>query len=113
MIIPVRCITCGRPISSKWEAYTEAVSKGKDAKKVLDELGIKSYCCRNMFITQKELILDISEFKKRFIPKDDEDVVEAKVLISPVEREPDADAEKTVPEATEDEIPLVEEKEEQ
>ena len=112
MIIPVRCITCGRPISNKWESYNDAVSKGNDAKKVLDDLGVKSYCCRNMFITQKELILDISEFKKRFVTRDDEEVVEAKVLIAPVESESDADAEKTVPEATEDEIPLVEEKEE-
>ncbi len=112
MIIPVRCITCGRPISSKWEPYNDAVSKGKDAKKVLDELGVKSYCCRNMFITQKELILDISEFKKKFVPKEDDEVVEAKVVIAPVESEPDADVEKTVPEATEDETPLVEEKEE-
>ena len=112
MIIPIRCITCGRPISSKWDDYNNAVLEGKDAKKVLDDLGVKSYCCRNMFVTQRELILDISKFKKRFVPKEDEEVVEVEVQVAPVESEPSIDTEKTVPEGAEDEIPLSEEKEE-
>ena len=86
--------------------------QGKDAKKVLDELGVKSYCCRNMFVTQKELILDISKFKKRFVPKEDEEVVEAEVQVTPIESAPDIDAEKVMPEAAEDEELLVDKKEE-
>ena len=79
---------------------------------MLDELGVKSYCCRNMFVTQKELILDISKFKKRFVPKEDEEVVEAEVQVTPIESAPDIDAEKVMPEAAEDEELLVDKKEE-
>ena len=40
MIIPVRCISCGKPVAQLWEEYIERVKKGEDRKKVMDSLGI-------------------------------------------------------------------------
>lgn len=68
MIIPVRCISCGKVIADKWEAYEKEVSGGKSPKKVLDDLGIKRYCCRAMFLTSVNLIENVSRFKRRSIP---------------------------------------------
>lgn len=64
MIIPIRCFTCGKPIGQYWESYKERVSKGEDPKKVLDSLGIERYCCRAVFVTQRDLIKTIGQFSK-------------------------------------------------
>ena len=57
MMIPVRCFTCGAVVSDKWAEYDKRVNKEhEDAGKVLDELGVKRYCCRRMFISNIELI---------------------------------------------------------
>ncbi len=54
-MIPVRCFTCGKIISNVWEEYRERVKKEESAK-VLDDLGIKRYCCRRMLITHVPLV---------------------------------------------------------
>jgi len=64
MIIPVRCISCGKPIAHLWEKYEEEVKKGKNPQKVLDSLGLKRYCCRSTFLTHVDLIDYASKFKK-------------------------------------------------
>lgn len=64
MMIPIRCISCGKPIAQYWEKYKEEVEKGKEPKKVLDALGIKRYCCRSVFLTHVNLIDYASKFKK-------------------------------------------------
>jgi len=63
MIIPVRCFTCGKVIGHLWEEFKERVEKGEPAKKVLDELGLKRYCCRQMFLGHVELLKEIHQFK--------------------------------------------------
>ena len=56
-MIPVRCFTCGAVIADKWEEYDRRVNKEhEDGGKVLDELGVKRYCCRRMLISNVELI---------------------------------------------------------
>ena len=64
MIIPVRCWSCGKPIAQLWQDYRDRVEKGEESKKVMDELGLKRYCCRSMFIGQVDLIDEISKFRK-------------------------------------------------
>ena len=64
MLIPVRCISCGKPVAQLWEDYKKRVAKGDDRKKVLDNLGLERYCCRSMFLGQKDLIETASQFKK-------------------------------------------------
>ncbi len=56
MIIPVRCFTCGKQIADKWETFNLRVRAGDKPIKVLDELGIRRYCCRRMLITHVEII---------------------------------------------------------
>ena len=56
MIIPVRCFTCGKQIADKWETFNQRVRAGDKPQKVLDELGIRRYCCRRMMITHVEII---------------------------------------------------------
>ena len=64
MIIPMRCFACGKPISQFWEKYQEQIKKGKEPKKVLDDLEITRYCCRQVFLGHVDLIDTVSKFKK-------------------------------------------------
>jgi len=64
MIIPIRCMSCGRPISQLWEEFKEKTKKGEDKGKVMDSLGLKRYCCRALFLGHIDLIDTVSKFKK-------------------------------------------------
>ncbi len=64
MIIPIRCFSCGKPVAHLWESYNERVKNGEDPKKVMDELGLKRYCCRALFIGHIDLLEDVAKFKK-------------------------------------------------
>jgi DNA-directed RNA polymerase I, II, and III subunit RPABC5 len=74
MIIPIRCMSCGKTIADKWRYYQEEVKKRKKdetleryyfdgnnipvtpEKEVLDLLNLKRPCCRKHFLTQIDLI---------------------------------------------------------
>ena len=80
MLIPVRCFTCNNIIADKWDPFIimSNMEKNKDEKendnkldikyinlknndksiegKVLDELGLKKYCCRRMMLSNVHLI---------------------------------------------------------
>lgn len=64
MIIPVRCIGCGKPIGQVWEEYKKRVDSGEDAGKVLTELGLERYCCRSALLGNTEMLPEITKFKK-------------------------------------------------
>lgn len=64
MIIPMRCMSCGKPIAHLWEDFKSRVAKGEDAKKVLDELGLDRYCCRTVFLCQEDTLELVNKFKK-------------------------------------------------
>jgi len=64
MMIPIRCVSCGRPIAQLWENYKRRTESGEEPKKVLDELGLKNYCCRAAFLTQVDLASQLVKFKK-------------------------------------------------
>ena len=78
MIIPIRCMTCGKILADKWFKYLELVKEKtgvttddnlldiniKNIKKTpegeaLDELNLKRYCCRRMFLGNLHLISSI------------------------------------------------------
>ena len=61
-MIPVRCWSCGKVIAHVYEQYKRAVDGGEDAQITLDDLGIKRYCCRRMFVGHVDLIDDIAPF---------------------------------------------------
>lgn len=70
MIIPVRCVTCGKVIAGKWEAYEHAVQVDGGTRivsahdvaersavgKILDKLGITKLCCRRHFLSNVDLM---------------------------------------------------------
>jgi len=64
MIIPIRCWSCGKPIAQHWEEFDQRRSKGDDLKKILDDLGLKRYCCRQQLMGHVELIDMSAQFKK-------------------------------------------------
>ena len=63
MLIPVRCISCGKLIANKWEEYQKKISQGEDRGKVLDDLGLSRYCCRSIFMTHVDIISDVGKFR--------------------------------------------------
>jgi len=64
MIIPVRCFTCGKLVSDKWEDFEKRVKAGEDPRVVLDSLGVTRYCCRRMLLSHVELIDEILKFSE-------------------------------------------------
>ena len=64
MIIPIRCMTCGKPVGHLWEKYQKQVEGGATPKSVLDSLGLDRYCCRALFLTHVDMLDKIGQFKK-------------------------------------------------
>lgn len=64
MLFPVRCFTCGAPIGHLWGEYVKRVKQGEDPARVLDDLGVKRYCCRRMFLSHVEIADEILHFPK-------------------------------------------------
>jgi len=64
MIIPIRCMSCGKPLAHLWEEYKKRVNSGEDAGKVLDEFGLDRYCCRGTLLGHADMLPDITKFKK-------------------------------------------------
>ncbi|MBI4014471.1 MAG: DNA-directed RNA polymerase subunit N [Candidatus Aenigmarchaeota archaeon] len=61
MIIPVRCMSCGKPVGGLWEKFK--ARKGEDAGKVLDDLGVERYCCRALLMTHVDTLKDVARFR--------------------------------------------------
>tara|TARA_B110000285_G_C14710536_1_gene417571 strand:+ start:80 stop:316 length:237 start_codon:yes stop_codon:yes gene_type:complete len=77
MIIPIKCVTCGNVIANKYRYFIEQVRKRKLEKskniekviyyskdlenkktpeaEVLDELKLKSVCCRRVMLTHVDI----------------------------------------------------------
>ena len=64
MIIPIRCMSCGKPVGHLWETYQAEVKKGKSPKSILDRLGLTRYCCRSLFLTHVDMIDRVGKFQK-------------------------------------------------
>jgi DNA-directed RNA polymerase subunit N len=61
-MVPIRCFTCGALIGDKFSAFNARVKSGEDPAKVLDELGIKRYCCRRMLISSVDVTDQVLPF---------------------------------------------------
>jgi DNA-directed RNA polymerase subunit N len=62
MIVPVRCFTCGKVVSSAYEEFKKRTAAGEEARKALDTLGLKRYCCRRMLLSHADLVDEIIPF---------------------------------------------------
>lgn len=62
MIIPVRCFTCGFVIGQVWDEYQERVEDGEDPGEVLDDVGVRRYCCRRMILSHREAIDEVRQY---------------------------------------------------
>ncbi|MCD6279886.1 DNA-directed RNA polymerase subunit N [Candidatus Micrarchaeota archaeon] len=63
MEFPIRCFTCGAPIAQHYDNYVKLLEEGKTPSEALDELGIKRYCCRRMFVSYIEFD-DVKQYKR-------------------------------------------------
>ena len=64
MIIPIRCFSCGKPVAHLYEKYKEMLKAGIEMGKAMDELGLKRYCCRSLFLGHVDTIQEVAAFKK-------------------------------------------------
>ena len=53
-MIPIRCLSCGKPVSAYFDEYNQRLASGEKSKDILDDLGLKRYCCRRMLISDVE-----------------------------------------------------------
>ena len=70
MIIPVRCKTCGKPISNKYRYFilerknilenSNIKDKEAENRKLFESIGIYRYCCRNHFNSNVQLLTLLS-----------------------------------------------------
>ncbi|OAG31623.1 DNA-directed RNA polymerases I, II, and III subunit RPABC5 [Nematocida displodere] len=63
MIIPIRCFTCGKELSGRWEEYTEMCTKSTDKAAILTELGLKRTCCRTVMLTTVDIMQKVLRFE--------------------------------------------------
>ncbi len=64
LIIPVRCFTCGSLIADKWSVFAGRVQAGEDPGKVLDDLGVRRYCCRRMLLSHVDIIQEVINYTR-------------------------------------------------
>ncbi|MHA1927085.1 MAG: DNA-directed RNA polymerase subunit N, partial [Candidatus Thorarchaeota archaeon] len=62
MIIPVRCFTCGKVVADKYEQFKREIDQGVDPSDVLDNVGLKRYCCRRMLLAHIDIIDNFMAF---------------------------------------------------
>jgi DNA-directed RNA polymerase subunit N len=62
-MIPVRCVTCGKVISTVWEEFKKRRDAGEDPAQVLTDLGVERYCCRRMLLSHKEIVDDLNPYQ--------------------------------------------------
>ena len=55
---------CGKLLGDKYEEFEQRVRTGEEPKRVLDEFGIKRYCCRSTMLTSIDLTGEIAKFKR-------------------------------------------------
>ncbi|MCS7094394.1 MAG: DNA-directed RNA polymerase subunit N [Thaumarchaeota archaeon] len=63
MIFPIRCFSCGKPLAHLWEKYRSEVASGRLPGEVLNELNVRRYCCRRMFLTHVEYIDELIAYE--------------------------------------------------
>lgn len=55
MLCPVRCYTCNQLLANKCFEYQTRIKKDNNKGKVLDDIGLKRYCCRSIMMSYIEI----------------------------------------------------------
>ncbi|KAI5180866.1 DNA-directed RNA polymerases I, II, and III subunit RPABC5 [Nematocida sp. AWRm80] len=63
MLIPIRCFSCGKEISSRWEEYIEKTGNTERIAETLDELGFKRPCCRTAMMTTIDIMQKMHKYE--------------------------------------------------
>ena len=61
-MVPIRCFTCGALVGDKWDDFVRRVKDGENPGEVLDDLGLKRYCCRRMLLSNVEVIDEVLKY---------------------------------------------------
>ena len=64
MIIPVRCFSCGKPISDKYEPYMQMRAEGIPINEIWEKLGIRRFCCKRMLTSHVQIVDDLLNFNR-------------------------------------------------
>jgi len=62
VLVPVRCFTCGALLADKYPEFSRRIAAGEDPGKVLDDLGVKRYCCRRTLLAAVEPVDMVLEY---------------------------------------------------
>ena len=57
-------MSCGKVVAQLWETFQKRIQQGEDPKVVLDDLGLKRYCCRSLFLTHVDTYKQIAKYKR-------------------------------------------------
>ena len=61
MLLPVRCYTCGKVLTSFPEyTYNKLIDEGIHPGDALDRCGLRKLCCRRMLLTHNPTLFDIT-----------------------------------------------------
>ena len=71
MLPPVRCFTCGAPLGHLWDKYRERVAKGEDPRRVLEDLGVRRYCCKRTLFSTVIYIEALARYRSGIIGVED------------------------------------------
>ncbi len=59
MLIPVRCFSCNKPISTQYKKWKKMIKNGENPEIAINSLGLRRYCCKRMIISHVEVIDNI------------------------------------------------------
>ncbi len=64
MIVPIRCFSCGKEISSKYERFKAMKKEGKPIGEIWNALGVTRVCCKRMLTAHADVIDELLDFPR-------------------------------------------------
>lgn len=64
MMRPVRCFSCGKPVSDLYEEFEKRVEEGEDPEDIFEDMGLERYCCRRMLLTSVDATEEMMRYEK-------------------------------------------------
>ena len=59
---PQRCFSCNKIIGNLWDDYEKMKENGEEFNDICSKLDIERYCCKRMFMSQKNFYNKFSKF---------------------------------------------------